>query len=61
MNLKLKNRYEKNKMEKYKIKGKKGVTLIALVVILVVLLILVGVTINLLTGQNRAVNKYYVC
>lgn len=36
-----------------KTKGNKGITLIALVVTIIVLLILAGVSINMLTGENR--------
>ena len=35
-----------------KIKQTKGITLIALVITIIILLILVGVTINILTGDN---------
>ena len=38
---------------KSKIKQEKAITLIALVVTIIVLLILAGVSINMLTGQNR--------
>lgn len=34
-------------------KGEKGITLIALIVTIIVLLILAGVSIAMLTGQNR--------
>ena len=34
-------------------KSKKGITLIALVVTIIVLLILAGISISMLTGQNR--------
>lgn len=36
--------------------GKNGITLIALVVTIIVLLIISGVTIAMLTGQNRNTN-----
>lgn len=36
-----------------KTKGNKGITLISLVVTIIVLLILAGVSINMLTGENR--------
>ena len=35
-----------------KIKGEKGITLIALVITIIVLLILAGVSISMLTGEN---------
>lgn len=38
---------------KTKFRRNKGITLIALVVTIIVLLILAGVSINMLTGQNR--------
>ena len=38
-----------------KVKGKSGITLIALIVTIVVLLILAGVSIATLTGDNRAI------
>lgn len=34
----------------------KGITLIALVITIIVLLILAGVSIAMLTGENRAIN-----
>ena len=37
--------------------NKKGITLISLVVTIVVLLILAGVTIAVLTGENRAIKS----
>lgn len=40
-------------MEKFKERGEKGITLIALVITVIVLLILAGVTINALSGENR--------
>ena len=45
------------KKMKNNIKGKKGITLIALVITIIVLLILAGVTIATLTGENRLINK----
>ena len=36
-----------------------GITLIALVITIIVLLILAGITIALLTGENRNFNKSY--
>lgn len=38
---------------KYRIKQKQGITLIALVVTVIVLISLAGVSISMLTGQNR--------
>lgn len=38
-------------------KQEKGITLIALVVTVIVLLVLAGVSISMLTGQNRNINK----
>ena len=38
---------------KEKLKRKKGITLIALVITIIVLLILAGVSIAMLTGENR--------
>ena len=38
-------------------KGKKGITLVALVVTIVVLLILAGVSINLVLGDNGIISK----
>ena len=40
-----------------KLKQNRGITLIALVVTVIVLLILAGVSINMLTGQNRNIKK----
>ena len=40
-----------------KIKQNYGITLIALVVTIIVLLILAGVSISMLTGQNRNIKK----
>ena len=42
---------------KNQIKGKKGITLIALVITIIVILILAGVTIATLTGDNRTFIK----
>ena len=42
--------------KKIDIKNKKGITLIALVITIIVLLILAGVSIAMLTGENR--NSY---
>ncbi len=39
------------------IKGKRGITLIALVITIIVLLILAGVSIAILTGQNGILNQ----
>lgn len=36
--------------------NKKGITLIALIVTIIVLLILAGVSIGMLTGENRYIN-----
>ena len=41
---------------KENLKGKKGITLIALVITIIVLLILAGVSIAMLTGNNRHIN-----
>jgi len=38
-------------------KGNKGITLIALVITIIVLLILAGVSIAILMGDNRVINK----
>jgi len=40
-----------------KVKGNKGITLIALVITIIVLLILAGVSIATLMGDNRVINK----
>ena len=40
-----------------KLEQNRGITLIALVVTVIVLLILAGVSINMLTGQNRNIKK----
>ena len=39
-----------------KIKQEKGITLIALVITIIVLLILAGISIAMLTGENRNTN-----
>lgn len=44
-------------MEKFKKKGEKGITLIALVITIIVLIILAGVTIAALSGENRYTPK----
>ena len=44
---------EKNKS---KLKENRGITLIALVITIIVLLILAGVSIAMLTGENRNIN-----
>ena len=41
----------------FKVINKSGITLIALVVTIIVLLILAGVSISMLTGQNRILNR----
>ena len=41
--------------------GKRGITLIALVITIIVLLILAGVTISVLMGDNRFVTKNSNC
>ena len=40
-----------------KFRKDKGITLIALVVTIIVLLILAGISISMLTGQNRNIKK----
>lgn len=51
-------REKQKKMNKeINLKGKKGITLIALVITIIVLLILAGVTIATLTGDNRLLQK----
>ena len=40
-----------------KIKSKSGITLLALVVTIIVILILAGISITMLTGENRSANK----
>ena len=42
---------------KEKLKGRKGITLIALVITIIVLLILAGVSIAMLTGENGILNQ----
>ena len=44
-------------MFKEALKRNKGITLIALVVTIIVLLILAGISISMLTGQNRNIKK----
>ena len=47
-------------MKKLRIKGirkSSGITLIALVITIIVLLILAGISISMLTGENRIVDK----
>lgn len=43
-------------MEKLNINKNRGITLIALVITIIVLLILAGVSIAMLTGENRNIN-----
>ena len=50
MKIKQKNTLTKQKKLQ---KGNAGITLIALVVTIIVLLILAGISISMLTGQNR--------
>ena len=45
------------KNRRIKVKGRKGITLVALVVTIVVLLILAGVSINMVLGNNGIINK----
>ena len=58
----MKEKIKKNKergiitMEKQKLRKNKGITLIALVITIIVLLILAGVSIAMLTGNNRHFN-----
>ena len=55
-------REKQKKMNKeINLKGKKGITLIALVITIIVLLILAGVTIATLTGDNRITTKSTKC
>jgi len=42
-------------------KEKNGITLIALVITIIVLLILAGVSISMLMGENRIINKRKQC
>ena len=44
-------------MEERKVKQAKGITLIALVITIIVLLILAGITISMIIGENRNINK----
>lgn len=44
-------------MEKFKKRGEKGITLIALVITVVVLLILAGITISALSGENGILSR----
>ena len=44
-------------MEQFNLKGKKGITLIALVITIIVLLILAGISISMLAGDNGILNK----
>ena len=51
-------------MKKLRIKGirkSSGITLIALVITIIVLLILAGISISMLTGENRIVDKGRWC
>ena len=48
---------ESTNYKKKNLKPNKGITLIALVVTIIVLLILAGISISMLTGQNRDTNK----
>lgn len=51
-------------MQKYirhKSKKKDGITLIALVITIIVLLILTGISISMLSGNNRNFSKVYRC
>ena len=43
-------------MLKEKLKQEKGITLVALVITVIVLLILAGISIAMLTGDNRNIN-----
>ena len=45
------------KQEKFKLKERKGITLIALVITIIVLLILAGVSIAMLTGENGILSQ----
>ena len=52
------------RMQKYirhKSKKKDGITLIALVITIIVLLILAGISISMLSGDNRNFSKVYRC
>ena len=57
MSSKVKNNCIKREKVKYNVEGKSGITLIALAVTTIVLLILAGISISMLTGQNRNFNK----
>ena len=50
------NKIKREEKLKKKLKNKQGITLIALIVTIIVLLILAGVSIAMLTGENRAIN-----
>lgn len=51
---KIQNKYNETKIkEKVRTKKQKGITLIALVITIIVLLILAGVSIAMLSGENR--------
>ncbi len=41
------------------INNKKGITLVALAISIIILLILAGISIQMLTGQNRTSKKNY--
>ena len=40
-----------------KVKGRKGITLIALVITVIVILILAGITISAISGENGIIQK----
>lgn len=44
-------------MKKINYKNKKGITIIALTITIIVLLILAGVSISMLVGDNKVLNK----
>lgn len=44
-------------MEKLNINKNRGITLIALVITIIVLLILAGISISMLTGENRNIKS----
>lgn len=48
---------QKKKNKEINLKGKKGITLIALVITIIILLILAGVAIATLTGDNGLLQK----
>ena len=50
------NKIKREEKLKKKLKNKQGITLIALIVTIIVLLILAGVSIAMLTGENRDIN-----